>query len=69
MPLHSHIARITGDPVQTVQAKIFRLRTIIFRPYILAVLDNEQAAMDPSVRENCRNLEASIRQLEHIVAQ
>jgi hypothetical protein len=59
------------DPVQTVlRLRYFACRTIIFRPYILAVLDNEQAALDPSVRENCRKcLEASIRQLEHITAQ
>ncbi|KAK0111580.1 hypothetical protein ONS95_001929 [Cadophora gregata] len=59
-----------ADPVQTVlRLRYFACRTIIFRPYILAVLDNEQAAMDPSVRENCRKcLEASIRQLEHITA-
>jgi hypothetical protein len=60
-----------NDPVQTVlRLRYFACRTIIFRPYILAVLDNEHAAMDPSVRENCRKcLEASIRQLEHITAQ
>ncbi|TVY75549.1 hypothetical protein LSUE1_G008665 [Lachnellula suecica] len=58
------------DPVQTVlRLRYFACRTIIYRPYILAVLDNDQAAMDPSVRENCRKcLEASIRQLEHITA-
>jgi hypothetical protein len=62
---------LLADPVQTVlRLRYFACRTIIFRPYILAVLDNEQAAMDPSVRENCRKcLEASIRQLEHITAQ
>jgi hypothetical protein len=62
---------LLSDPVQTVlRLRYFACRTIIFRPYILAVLDNEQAAMDPSVRENCRKcLEASIRQLEHISAQ
>ena len=62
---------LLSDPVQTVlRLRYFACRTIIFRPYILAVLDNEQAAMDPSVRENCRKcLEASIRQLEHINAQ
>ncbi len=60
-----------NDPVQTVlRLRYFACRTIIYRPYILAVLDNEQAAMDPSVSENCRKcLEASIRQLEHITAQ
>lgn len=59
-----------ADPVQTVlRLRYFACRTIIYRPYILAVLDNEHAAMDPSVRENCRKcLEASIRQLEHITA-
>ncbi|KAG0650127.1 Echinocandin B biosynthetic cluster transcription factor ecdB [Hyphodiscus hymeniophilus] len=61
---------LLSDPVQTVlRLRYFACRTIIFRPYILAVLDNEQTAMDPSVRENCRKcLEASIRQLEHITA-
>lgn len=62
---------VLSNPVQTVlRLRYFACRTIIFRPYILAVLDNEQAAMDPAVRENCRKcLEASIRQLEHITAQ
>ncbi|EXL81585.1 hypothetical protein FOPG_05277 [Fusarium oxysporum f. sp. conglutinans race 2 54008] len=56
------------DPVQTVlRLRFFACRTIIYRPYILAVLDNEQAVLDPAVRENCHKcLEASIRQLEHI---
>ncbi|KAJ5040604.1 uncharacterized protein L3040_006253 [Drepanopeziza brunnea f. sp. 'multigermtubi'] len=59
-----------ADPAQTVlRLRYFACRTIIFRPYIFAVLDNEQSAMDASVRENCRKcLEASIRQLEHITA-
>ncbi|KAK8090587.1 C6 finger domain-containing protein [Apiospora phragmitis] len=58
------------DPVQTVlRLRFFACRTIIYRPYILAVLDNEQAIMDPAVRESCHKcLEASIRQLEHIGA-
>ncbi|KAH9993663.1 hypothetical protein F4779DRAFT_230133 [Xylariaceae sp. FL0662B] len=58
------------DPVQTVlRLRFFACRTIIYRPYILAVLDNEQAVLDPSVRDNCHKcLEASIRQLEHINA-
>ncbi|XDG09304.1 hypothetical protein ABKA04_008919 [Annulohypoxylon sp. FPYF3050] len=58
------------DPVQTVlRLRFFACRTIIYRPYILAVLDNEQAVLDPSVRESCHKcLEASIRQLEHISA-
>ncbi|KAK4193769.1 hypothetical protein QBC35DRAFT_371794 [Podospora australis] len=58
------------DAVQTVlRLRFFACRTIIYRPYILAVLDNEQAILDPSVREACTKcLEASIRQLEHITA-
>ncbi|RYP26118.1 hypothetical protein DL767_008158 [Monosporascus sp. MG133] len=59
-----------ADPVQTVlRLRFFACRTIIYRPYILAVLDNEQAALDPAVREACHKcLEATIRQLEHISA-
>ncbi|KAK7727431.1 hypothetical protein SLS57_002903 [Botryosphaeria dothidea] len=60
-----------SNPVQTVlRLRYFACRTIIFRPYILAVLNDESAAMDPVVQENCRRcLEACIRQLEHISAQ
>lgn len=59
------------DPVQTVlRLRFFACRTIIYRPYILAVLDNEQAVLDPAVRDSCHKcLEASVRQLEHISAQ
>jgi len=59
------------DPVQTVlRMRFFACRTIIYRPYILAVLDNENAVLDPAVRDSCHKcLEASIRQLEHISAQ
>lgn len=59
------------DPVQTVlRLRFFACRTIIYRPYILAVLDNEQQVLDPAVRENCHKcLEASLRQLEHIHEQ
>ena len=62
---------LLADPVQTVlRLRYFACKTIIFRPYILAVLDNEQAALDPAVRENCRKcLDAAIRQLDHITAQ
>lgn len=61
----------TDSPVQTVlRLRYFACRTIIFRPYILAVLADETAALDPSVRENCKKcLEACIRQIEHITAQ
>ena len=57
--------------VQTVlRLRYFACRTIIFRPYVLAVLIKESAFMDTSVQENCRKcLEACIRQLEHITAQ
>ncbi|KAH8765278.1 hypothetical protein BGZ57DRAFT_765665 [Hyaloscypha finlandica] len=71
LPLQFPYSRsMLNDPVQTVlRLRYFACKTIIYRPYILAVLDNEQAAMDPSVRENCRKcLEASVRQLEHITA-
>ena len=59
-----------SNPVQTVlRLRYFACRTIIYRPYILAVFQNEAAAMDAMVRENCRKcLEASVRQLEHITA-
>lgn len=59
------------DPVQTVlRLRFYACRTIIYRPYILAVLDNEQAVLDPAVRDSCHKcLEASVRQLEHILAQ
>lgn len=59
------------DPVQTVlRLRYFACRTIIFRPYILAVLENEQAVLNPAVMENCRKcLDAALRQLEHITAQ
>ncbi|KAK3990039.1 hypothetical protein QBC44DRAFT_74285 [Cladorrhinum sp. PSN332] len=71
MPLQFPFTRtMLPDPVQTVlRLRFFACRTIIYRPYILAVLDNEQAMLDPSVREACTKcLEASIRQLEHINA-
>lgn len=61
---------LLADPVQTVlRLRFFACRTIIYRPYILAVLDNEQAVLDPAVRGACHKcLEASVRQLEHITA-
>ncbi|CCX33400.1 Similar to Nitrogen assimilation transcription factor nit-4; acc. no. P28349 [Pyronema omphalodes CBS 100304] len=63
---HSRV--LLSNPVQTVlRLRYFACRTIIFRPYILAVLENEKLGMDVTVRENCRKaLEACIRQLEHI---
>jgi len=61
----------TDSPSQTVlRLRYFACRTIIFRPYILAVLTDESAAHDPVVTENCRKcLEACVRQIEHVAAQ
>ena len=58
------------NSVQTVlRLRYFACRTIIYRPYILLVLQDESLALDPNVQENCRKcLEACIRQLEHISA-
>ncbi|KAK7423448.1 hypothetical protein QQZ08_009017 [Neonectria magnoliae] len=70
LPLQFPFTRtVIQDPIQTVlRLRFFACRTIIYRPYILAVLDNEQAVLDPAVRDCCQKcLEASIRQLEHIV--
>ena len=59
------------NPVQTaLRLRYFACRAIIFRPYILAVLENEALGMDSSVRENCRiALEACMRQLEQVTEQ
>ncbi|KAK8152188.1 putative Zn(II)2Cys6 transcription factor [Phyllosticta citrichinensis] len=59
-----------SNPVQTaLRLRYFACRTAIFRPYILAVLNDESAALDVVVQENCRRcLEACIRQVEHISA-
>lgn len=56
----------TSNSVQTVlRLRYFACRTIIYRPYILAVFENEQAGTDNVVRECCRRcLEATLRQLE-----
>lgn len=58
------------NPVQTVlRLRYFACRTIIFRPYVLAVLENESAIMNLAVRDCCHKcLEASVRQLEHVTA-
>ncbi|KAJ5918999.1 hypothetical protein N7466_009942 [Penicillium verhagenii] len=59
-----------SNPVQTVlRLRYNACRTIIYRPYILAVFQNEQAGVDPNVRECCRRcLDATMRQLEHITS-
>jgi len=61
----------TDSFVQTVlRLRYFACRTIIFRPYIQAVLSDESAALDPVVSENCKKcLEACIRQIERVSEQ
>lgn len=58
------------DQVQTVlRLRYFACRTIIFRPYIQAVLADESLAHEPGVQDACRKcLEACLRQLEHVSA-
>lgn len=59
-----------SNPVQTVlRLRYNACRTIIYRPYILAVLEDEQAGADAGVKECCRRcLDATVRQLEHIAS-
>ncbi|GES62730.1 Zn(II)2Cys6 transcription factor [Aspergillus terreus] len=59
-----------SNPVQTVlRLRYYACRTIIYRPYILAVFENEQTSADPLVKECCRRcLEATLRQLEDITS-
>jgi len=56
--------------VQTVlRLRYFACRTIIFRPYVQAVLIDEHLANEPGVQEACRKcLEACLRQLENVSA-
>ncbi|CAI6335081.1 unnamed protein product [Periconia digitata] len=58
------------NPVQTVlRLRYFACRTIIYRPYVLLVLQDETLALDSGVQDNCHKcLEACIRQLEYITA-
>ena len=58
------------DQVQTVlRLRYFACRTIIFRPYIQAVLLDEHLATEPGVQEACRKcLEACVRQVEYVSA-
>ncbi|KAK5146929.1 hypothetical protein LTR32_001538 [Rachicladosporium monterosium] len=58
------------DQIQTVlRLRYFACRTIIFRPYIQAVLSDESLATEPGVQDACRKcLEACVRQLEYITA-
>ena len=56
--------------IQTVlRLRYFACRTIIFRPYIQAVLADPSLDHEPGVQDACRKcLEACIRQLEYISA-
>ncbi|KAK5114490.1 hypothetical protein LTR62_002425 [Meristemomyces frigidus] len=58
------------DSVQTVlRLRYFACRTIIYRPYVQAVLGDESLATEPGVQDACRKcLEACIRQVEHLSA-
>lgn len=72
LPLQFPFTRtVLPDPVQTVlRLRFFACRTIIYRPYILVVLNNENSVLDPAVSDSCHKcLEAAICQLEHISAQ
>jgi len=55
-------------PAQTVlRLRYFAARTAIFRPYVLAVLEEETRSRIPFIHDNCRKcLESCIRQLEDI---
>ncbi|KAK5168687.1 uncharacterized protein LTR77_005996 [Saxophila tyrrhenica] len=54
--------------IQTVlRLRYYACRTIIFRPYIQAVLADENVASEPGVQEACSKcLDACIRQLEYL---
>ncbi|BCS02443.1 putative C6 finger domain protein [Aspergillus luchuensis] len=67
-PVRFPLGGPTSSPIQTVlRLRYFACRTIIYRPYILAVFQNEYACSDPTVKECClRCLEATLNQLEHI---
>ncbi|CZT25773.1 related to C6 finger domain protein [Ramularia collo-cygni] len=58
------------DKVQTVlRLRYFACRTIIFRPYIQAVLGDESLIHEPGVRAACeKGLDACYSQLENILA-
>lgn len=60
----------TRDRVQTVlRLRYLACRTIIFRPYIQAVLGDESLAQEPGVKTACaKGLEACYLQLDNILA-
>jgi len=61
----------SSNPVKTVlRLRYFACRTIIFRPYILAVLTRESHLNEPDVEDKCQKcLTACLRQLQNIRAQ
>lgn len=72
LPLQFPYTRgLLTDPVQIVlRLRFFACKTTIFRPYVLTVMDNEQAALNKVVMENCRKcLDAAVRQLDYTTAQ
>ncbi|KAJ5988303.1 hypothetical protein N7481_003513 [Penicillium waksmanii] len=60
----------SNNPVQTVLRHRYNAcRTIIYRPYILAVFENESVGADNEALECCRRcLDSTLRQLEHITS-
>ena len=63
------ISRIpTHSPMQTaLRLRYFACRSLIYQSFILAVLADEAAALNPIVIEHCKKcLEACIRQIEHV---
>lgn len=62
---------VLPDPVQSVlRLRFFACQTLIYRPYIMEVLNDERTFSDETVRLSCHKcLEATIRQLEHVSAQ
>lgn len=61
---------LARDQTQTVlRLRYFACRTIIFRPYVQAVLADESLASRPGVMDACgKCLEACIRQIEDVTA-
>ncbi|KAJ5590122.1 hypothetical protein N7450_004094 [Penicillium hetheringtonii] len=69
-PVQFPLTSKPSTPVQTVlRLRYNACRTIIYRPYIQAVFENEQVCSEQGVRECCRRcLDATLRQLEHITS-
>jgi hypothetical protein len=67
----SMTASSTDSPGQIcLRLRYFACRTIIFRPYVFAVLSDETAINDAVVKENCRKcLGACLRQIDNVSAQ